>query len=130
MSIAQWVPIIIASGHDLNHMADPTECPECRLLIEEHGAMPDHEELHAAVWQATRRPVVSKYSKVNIPDGVRWEIWERDNFTCQRCGVRRFLTIDHIHPEVLGGTLDPANLTTLCRSCNSSKGGRIDQAQP
>lgn len=59
-----------------------------------------------------------------IPESLRWEIWERDSFTCQICGSRRYLTIDHRHPEALGGTLDPENLQTLCRSCNSKKGAR------
>lgn len=60
--------------------------------------------------------------KVPIPDDLRWESWERDNFTCRHCGARRFLSVDHIVPESRGGTLDPSNLQTLCRSCNSRKG--------
>lgn len=62
--------------------------------------------------------------KEKITDELRWEIFERDNFTCQICGVRRCLTIDHIHPEILGGTLDKENLRTLCRRCNARKGAR------
>ncbi len=60
--------------------------------------------------------------KENIPAKLRWEIWERDNFTCLHCGVRKNLSIDHIIPESKGGTLDPANLQTLCKPCNSKKG--------
>lgn len=67
----------------------------------------------------------SAYSKLPIPDSLRWQIWERDNFTCKRCGSRRFLTIDHIHPEKLGGDQNPANLQTLCKPCNSAKRDRI-----
>ncbi len=63
--------------------------------------------------------------KERIPADVRWAVWERDNFTCKHCGTRRYLSIDHIHPESLGGTLDLDNLQTLCTSCNSSKGARI-----
>ncbi len=62
------------------------------------------------------------YTKQRIPDKLRWEIWERDNFTCQHCESRRMLTIDHIRSEWKGGTLDKENLQTLCRSCNSKKG--------
>jgi hypothetical protein len=62
--------------------------------------------------------------KTVIPEPLRWEVWERDNFTCLHCGVRRFLTIDHIHPESKGGELTLDNLQTLCRSCNSRKGAR------
>ena len=56
-----------------------------------------------------------------VSDALRWEVWERDNFTCQKCGYRRFLAIDHIKPRVLGGSDDATNLQTLCRSCNASK---------
>lgn len=62
--------------------------------------------------------------KALIPAELRWAIWERDNFTCRHCGRRQFLSIDHIVPEARGGTLDPANLQTLCQSCNSRKGAR------
>ena len=48
---------------------------------------------------------------------------ERDNFTCLHCGVRKHLSVDHIVPESGGGTLSSKNLQTLCRTCNSKKGG-------
>jgi hypothetical protein len=62
--------------------------------------------------------------KEPIPVELRWAIWERDDFRCKHCGTRRFLAVDHIIAESNGGTLDPANLQTLCRSCNSRKGRR------
>jgi hypothetical protein len=65
--------------------------------------------------------------KAFIPDRLRWEVWERDNFTCLHCGNRRFLTVDHIIPESRGGTLDLDNLQTLCKPCNSRKGVRYEQ---
>jgi 5-methylcytosine-specific restriction endonuclease McrA len=59
-------------------------------------------------------------------------IYERDNFTCQYCGLdasKKFetwwsvnLTIDHIQPSSQGGTDDDANLVVACRACNSYKG--------
>lgn len=63
----------------------------------------------------------SSYSKIPIPEKLRWEIWERDDFTCKKCGSRRFLTIDHVHPERHGGEAKASNLQTLCKSCNSAK---------
>lgn len=59
-----------------------------------------------------------------IPPALRWEVWERDNFTCRQCGARRFLTCDHIVPESLGGPTTLANLQTLCERCNCRKGAR------
>lgn len=67
----------------------------------------------------------SKYKKEDIPTGMRWEVWERDDFTCNRCGSRRYLTIDHIYPEIRGGKTEMDNLQTLCKSCNSSKKDKV-----
>lgn len=64
------------------------------------------------------------YEKETIPLGLRWEVWERDNFTCQICGSRQYLTIDHIIPESKGGKTERDNLQTLCKPCNSKKGNR------
>jgi hypothetical protein len=64
------------------------------------------------------------YTKQNIPDDFRWAVFERDNFTCQKCGSRRFLCVDHIHPESKGGKLTMDNAQTLCKTCNSRKGAR------
>lgn len=67
---------------------------------------------------------VTTYRKESIPPELRWEVWERDNFTCLECGLRRNLSVDHILAESKGGTLDLSNLRTLCRPCNSRKGAR------
>ena len=62
--------------------------------------------------------------KQPIPPDIRWAVWERDNYTCQICGKRKHLSIDHIYPESKGGTLEISNLQTLCQSCNSRKGSK------
>lgn len=71
---------------------------------------------------AVPRPPRPKRTKAIIPPDIRWAVWERDDFTCLRCGTRRNLSVDHIVAEALGGTLDLSNLQTLCSRCNSSKG--------
>ena len=50
---------------------------------------------------------------------LRYEILERDTFTCQDCGRKRGepgvrLQVHHILPVASGGTNDPDNLITLC----------------
>ena len=56
----------------------------------------------------------------------RREIFLRDGFTCQYCGVRtRDLTIDHVIPRSRGGPHTWENLVSACRSCNHHKGGRL-----
>lgn len=56
---------------------------------------------------------------------LRQEIFERDGNECQYCGSFDDLTCDHIVPLIRGGTNDHDNLTTACRSCNSSKGDKL-----
>lgn len=55
---------------------------------------------------------------------LRWEILERDDFTCQYCGQRAPnvpLQVDHRIPVADGGTDDKTNLATVCWSCNQGK---------
>ena len=56
---------------------------------------------------------------------VRKVVFERDGYRCKDCGGWSDLTVDHMLPRSLGGSDDPSNLQTLCRSCNSRKGGRV-----
>jgi hypothetical protein len=66
------------------------------------------------------------------PQGYNWvwlptrlAIYARDHFRCLACGRRGWwragLSLDHVVP---GGPSTPANLVTLCLSCNSEKGDR------
>jgi 5-methylcytosine-specific restriction endonuclease McrA len=49
---------------------------------------------------------------------------------CVVCESTEDLTLDHVIPLTKGGEgFDPANLTTLCRSCNSSKGNRFSSIE-
>lgn len=71
---------------------------------------------------------------------VRSEVFRRDSFTCQECGVRgqpergwdgsrtvytrqgKPLHLDHITPYRDGGPFSTENLRTLCESCNCRRG--------
>ena len=63
--------------------------------------------------------------RLPLPADLRWTVFGRDGYACVVCGSNLDLTVDHIHPVSLGGTNDPSNLQTLCRSCNCSKGARV-----
>jgi 5-methylcytosine-specific restriction endonuclease McrA len=57
----------------------------------------------------------------------RANIYQRDKYICQYCGVRCSaddLTFDHIIPQVQGGQATWENIVTACLSCNNRKGGR------
>jgi 5-methylcytosine-specific restriction endonuclease McrA len=57
---------------------------------------------------------------------TRREIFIRDRFTCQYCGVKaRDLTLDHVIPRHRGGRHTWDNLVSACRSCNHRKGGKL-----
>ena len=60
-----------------------------------------------------------RYSRVNI--------FSRDKFTCQYCGVkphRSELNLDHVIPRSLGGRTTWENVVCCCVDCNRRKGGR------
>lgn len=63
--------------------------------------------------------------KINIGASLRWEVWELDDFRCVYCGVRRFLSVDHIIPESSGGQKNIPNLITCCMTCNTKKGRKL-----
>jgi len=53
------------------------------------------------------------------------ELFRRDNYTCQYCGMRTtHLTIDHVIPRHRGGNYSWSNLVSACATCNTKKGGR------
>lgn len=61
----------------------------------------------------------------------RFEVLERDEFTCQYCGAAPRknpevkLHVDHIHPRKLGGSDKPENLITACQTCNLGKSAQF-----
>lgn len=61
-----------------------------------------------------------------LPNRVRREVLERDNFTCRDCKQRATddnpVEVDHILPLSQGGTDHPGNLQVLCHRCNNGKG--------
>lgn len=65
------------------------------------------------------------YKKRPIPQWLRWQVFERDEFRCVKCGTHKALRADHIVPESKGGVASMANLQTLCEPCNRSKGARV-----
>jgi hypothetical protein len=66
-------------------------------------------------------------SRKAISKKLRFEVFKRDNFTCQYCGKAApdvVLHIDHINPVAGGGDSDILNLITSCIDCNLGKGAR------
>ena len=64
---------------------------------------------------------------MTISLSMRFQILERDSFTCRFCGKRApetELEVDHVVPRSKGGSDDTSNLVTACRDCNRGKGVR------
>lgn len=61
---------------------------------------------------------------MSVTKRLRYEVFRRDGHTCRYCGAGApdvQITVDHVVPLALGGTDEPANLVTACRSCNAGK---------
>lgn len=65
---------------------------------------------------------------MSISYRTRFQVLERDSFTCQYCGAippGAQLQIDHFHPRSRGGSDDISNLITACRECNQGKSDSV-----
>ena len=55
---------------------------------------------------------------------TRFNLFLRDEFSCQYCGSLGDLTFDHIVPRKNGGVTSWENVVAACSSCNLKKGSR------
>ncbi len=55
------------------------------------------------------------------PAFTRFNLFLRDEFTCQYCGVQGDLTFDHVIPRSRGGRTTWENVVAACSSCNLRK---------
>jgi hypothetical protein len=65
---------------------------------------------------------------MTVSPRVRFDIFERDRFTCTYCGrtpPHVLLELDHVIPRARDGSDDPSNLTTSCEDCNRGKAARL-----
>ena len=72
----------------------------------------------------------NKTPRIEIPRDIKYEVYQKDNGTCQICGrpltVENF-TLDHIEPIGRGGANDISNYRCLCDRCNKWKGDSLDE---
>lgn len=69
----------------------------------------------------------------NVVTFSRRNIYKRDRYTCQYCGVQpgsEELTIDHVLPRSRGGTSTWENCVLACLQCNKRKADKLpDEAR-
>ena len=69
----------------------------------------------------------TNYKGVCVRKDLRLAIYLRDSFRCVYCcrdlhgAAPTDITLDHLTAQVDGGTNDPSNLITACRTCNCSR---------
>jgi 5-methylcytosine-specific restriction endonuclease McrA len=62
------------------------------------------------------------------PTFSRYNVYLRDQFTCQYCGKpfeTRHLTFDHVVPRAAGGVSSWTNVVASCSPCNHRKGSKL-----
>ncbi len=55
---------------------------------------------------------------------TRFNLFLRDEFSCQYCGAKNDLTFDHVLPRKLGGVTSWENVVAACAPCNLKKGSK------
>jgi 5-methylcytosine-specific restriction endonuclease McrA len=55
---------------------------------------------------------------------TRFNLFLRDEFSCQYCGSKGDLTFDHVVPRARGGVTSWENVVAACSRCNLRKGAK------
>jgi 5-methylcytosine-specific restriction endonuclease McrA len=87
--------------------------------------------VHSPSFEFRLPSVVSLKSYVKpakYPAFTRFNVFLRDKFTCQYCGVQNELTFDHVIPRSKGGITAWDNVVAACSPCNLRKGGSLPKA--
>lgn len=76
---------------------------------------------------------MNKKRSDSIPQGIRFDVFRRDGFTCRYCGRSSPMVIlhcDHVKPRSKGGETSMENLVTACTECNGGKRAKTDVEPP
>ncbi len=91
------------------------------------------QEVHSPSVRFRLPSVISLKDYVSLdrrPAFTRFNVFLRDSFLCQYCGVdlpAEDLTFDHVVPRSRGGHTTWTNVVTACQGCNLYKGDRLPQ---
>src|SRR6201989_565931 len=103
------------------------------VLLKEKAEVIEHGDLqlHSATHTMPRPVVIRLVSYVRIPRDThrrkitRRAVFARDDWTCQYCGSRSNLTVDHVIPRSKGGSSSWDNIVASCAPCNRRKGNAL-----
>jgi 5-methylcytosine-specific restriction endonuclease McrA len=100
------------------------------LLLKDKAEVIEHSEwrLRSPSSSMERPTVIRLVTYVRIPRDThrrkitRRAVFARDEWTCQYCGSRANLTVDHVIPKSKGGGSNWDNIVASCAPCNRRKG--------
>jgi len=103
------------------------------LLLKAKAEILEHAEweLRSESLTVPRPVVIRLVSYVRVPRDThkrkitRRAVFARDRWTCQYCGSRGNLTVDHVVPRSKGGLSSWDNIVTSCAPCNRRKGDAL-----
>ena len=103
------------------------------LLLKDKAEVIEHGDwqLHSATHTIAGPVVIRLVTYVRIPRDThrrkitRRAVFARDNWTCQYCGSRSSLTVDHVVPRSKGGLSSWENIVASCAPCNRRKGNAL-----
>ena len=103
------------------------------LLLKEKAELLERGrwELHSESTTFARPAVIRLIAYVRVPRDAhqrkitRRAVFARDGWTCQYCGSRSNLTVDHVIPRSKGGTSSWENIVASCAPCNRRKGDML-----
>jgi 5-methylcytosine-specific restriction endonuclease McrA len=102
------------------------------LMLQDKAEMVENGtgEVHTVTAVFPLPSVIRLMSLIKLPriqrKLTRFEVFNRDRFTCQYCGREtRELTLDHVMPRSRGGKHSWENLVSACIPCNHRKGERV-----
>jgi len=103
------------------------------LLLKDKAEVIEHGEwdLRSATQSINRPVVIRLVTFVRIPRDThrrkitRRAVFARDGWTCQYCGSRSNLTVDHVIPRSKGGPSSWENIVASCAPCNRRKGDAL-----
>jgi 5-methylcytosine-specific restriction endonuclease McrA len=106
------------------------------LLLKDKAEAIEHSEweLRSATRSMQRPTVIRLVTYVRIPRDThrrkitRRAVFARDEWTCQYCGSRGNLTVDHVIPKSKGGPSSWENIVASCAPCNRRKGDALAPA--
>lgn len=103
------------------------------LLLKQKAELVERStwDLHAESLTLARPVVIRLTAYVKVPRDThkrkitRRAVFARDGWTCQYCGSRTNLTVDHVIPRSKGGGSSWENIVAACAPCNRRKGDRL-----